>query len=158
MGAYQELVLTCNLKEDCPQQVIDILNYFFRIDRPITDDIKIPDAPDHPFFVDWGSEYWWFYGQEPYYFPGERFAKLTKDTLGFYKLTLRTMIKWGYDTVKNFLDWIAPYSRTEGFVGYTRNDEVEQIDLIYFENGAVFYTEVKMWPEPPTINRRKISK
>ena len=112
---------------------------FFRIDKETTDDIKIPDAPDHSFFLDWGSEFWWFYGQEPASFPGEQFAKLTD-----YKLTLRTMIKWGSDTVKDFVDWIAPYSETYGSVGYTRNDEIEEIDLIYFENGGVWYKEVKM--------------
>jgi hypothetical protein len=158
MGYYQELVLTCNLKEDCPQPVIEILNYIFQTEKPITDNENIPEVPDHEFFRINDDEWKWFCVDDTYYLPGEPFAKLTHDQFGFYKLTLRTMSKYGDELVAAFLDWLVPYSRSEGFVGYTRSDEEPQIDLIYFEEGAVFYDEIQMWKTPPTINRRKITK
>ena len=157
MGAYQELVLTCNLKEDCPQQVVDLLNYMFQVDKSITHETNNPEAPDHEFFRINEDEWKWFL-EDTYYFPGEIFAKLTHDQFGFYKCTLRTMLKYGDEMVATFLDWLLPYIRDEGFIGYTRSDEDPEIDLIYFEEGAVFYEEIQMWNTLPTIKRRKISK
>jgi hypothetical protein len=156
MGFYQELVLTCNLKEDCPQQVIDILNYMLQTEKSSTHDTDNPNAPDHYFFEINNDEWKWFLN-DTYYFPGEPFAKLTHVQSGFYQLTLRTMIKYGDEMVAAFLHWLVPYSYTEGFVGYTRTDETPEIDLIYFEEGTAYYQEVEMWNTPPTVKLIKIT-
>src|SRR5262245_8691747 len=118
MAIYQELVLACNLKKDVPQQVIDILNYMIALylDFKTGQSYHIP-APD---------------------LPGDPFTKLRFDDAQFaqyYKFTTRAMMKSGDWEFALFLLWLVPYSETEGFVGYTRDDENEQaIDLIYFEN------------------------
>jgi hypothetical protein len=51
MGIWTEAVITCILREDTPQQVVDVLNY---LNNPIEDYQHI-DTPLHPFFqrADW---------------------------------------------------------------------------------------------------------
>ncbi len=68
------------------------------------------------------------------------------------------MVRWGGEVIEWFLHWLAPYSETEGFVGYTRCDEVpERVDLIYFESGEVYYKSIEMWEDPPHVSRRKLT-
>ncbi len=158
MGFHQELVLACDLKEDCPQEIIDILNYIFHPEHLVIDkkdDTNAPKIPQHDFFQFNDNEWKWFYN-DSYAFSGEAFARLTYDNYGYYKLTLRTMLKYGSDIVAAFLNWIAPHSRSEGFVGYTRSDEDPEVNLIYFEDGAAWYKETQFWNTPPTIKSRKL--
>ena len=156
MSPWNELVLACNLKQDVPQQILDLLKYI--IEPPYnfeTQTFEPIPTPEHAFFhyEDWQT----ILLDDTYYFPGERFASFVLDKQNFYKFTTRTMVRRGDEIIPLFLQWLAPYMVTEGFVGYTRCDEDEQIDLIYFENGDVFYNSVRLWENPPQIERVKIN-
>lgn len=69
------------------------------------------------------------------------------------------MVRLGEDLIKAFLDWLAPYSKTQGFVGYTRCDETpDSINLIHFEGEFVYYDSVALYKTPPVVGRVKITK
>jgi hypothetical protein len=48
-----------------------------------------------------------------------------------------------------FLNWLAPYSDTEGFVGYYREMYTLHPTLIYFQKGKVYKLEVDRKPIGP---------
>jgi hypothetical protein len=157
MGAYYELVLACDLKQDIPQQVIDILSY-------ICDALASGERseslvkPDHWFFkqANWSE----ITGVDTMYLPGDIFAQLTWAEFNqFYRFTIRTTVKHaGEWLIAAFVHWLAPYSETQGFVGYTRGDESPDVtDLIYFENGDVYYNTVVLYKNPPEVKRHKIT-
>src|SRR5579862_1465876 len=153
MAPRFELVLACDLIEYPPQQVIDILTYLVTPDEEKPKHPPSP-VPHHPFFQEW--RWWDFLNKHCYYFPGQPFSNLTLEkNHDYYMFTIRTMIRRNADQIEAFLDWIATYSQTNGFVGYTRCDEIEEIDLIYFEDSYAYYNAVKFYKNPPTISRRK---
>jgi hypothetical protein len=159
MAPWEELILACNLKSDVPQQVEEILIYLISslLDELVID-LESISIPDHRFF----TEFYWedLLGGSTYYFPGTPYGNLTYDPyLHAYKFTMRTMVRHGDNLVKAFLDWLAPYCETQGFVGYTRCDEIpDVIDLIHIEDGTVYYNSVLLYKNPPVVERIKITK
>lgn len=136
MGAYEELVLSCNLKEDVPEQVLDVLRY---ICDPTEERRLAVVAPTHNFFR---YSNWDQMGQvATAYLPGTNIGALELEEFSnTYEFSMRTIVKGGSSTIGSFVHWLAPYSQTEGFVGYTRCDEMpDEIDLISFADGDVFY-------------------
>jgi len=157
MAPWEELILTCNLKGDVPNQVIDTLNYLIAV--PVFDFASLKfepyPTPDHHFFHD--NDYHWqdLFGGATSYFPGEPFVRFSDDRY----LTMRTLVRSGDMLVRGFLDWLAPYSETEGIVGYTRCDETpDSADLIWFEKGTVYYFSIALYNDPPTVKQVKITK
>jgi hypothetical protein len=145
MAAWEELVLACDLKPDVPEQVINILKYLIGEDSAAPSE-PIP-VPEHQFFS--SDDHWWmFLLQHTYYFPGEPLSKFALDKNSKqYKFTTRSMIKAGQFQVMNFVHWLAPYSETKGFVGYTRCDEIpDWLHIIYFEEGSAYYRSIQ-WNE-----------
>ena len=59
-----------------------------------------------------------------------------------YMLNVRCDLKDYSDEIKNFLDWIYPFTNTRGFIGYMRYEENENPTLIYFTDRGVEYKEV----------------
>lgn len=161
MGAFQELVLACDLKPAVPQQVIDVLKYMINLRGELNPQEQPKAIPmfDHPLFTQYPERLHFMLRGEAYYLPGIPFSELVFDELfKYYKFTSRTMIKSGGWVAAFFLLWLAPYVETKGFVGYTRYDELpDLIDLIYFENGEVFYNRTNMENNPPTITRFKVT-
>src|SRR5262249_27895067 len=123
MGPWNELFLACDLKPDVPQQVVDILNYLINPPfDPENGEIKPIIAPNHQFFRQIGWEMTLI--GHCYYFSGDIFSLLAFDEkFNYYKFTVRTMVKLGGDLISAFLVWLAPYSETNGYVGYTYCDE-----------------------------------
>jgi hypothetical protein len=162
MAPWEELVLACNLKSDVPQQVEEILIYLISslLDEPVID-LESISIPDHYFFTE-RDEFFWrdLLGGSTYYFPGRPYGNLTYSRgLDAYSFTMRTMVRHGENLVKAFLDWLAPYCETQGFVGYTRCDEIpDVIDLIHFDDGTVYYNSVLLYKNPPVVERIKITK
>ena len=148
----------CDLKPDVPQQVIDSLKYLTR-----DEEYEFTDIPDHRFFetVGWNDflrpeatavgEVWTCA-------PGltaREFRKKTRfgpnnTTSEYYTLSFRRTM---HDDVQfnihwwDFLDWIAPYSDTTGYVGYYREKYSLHPDLIYFKNGRLFWVSVEGIPQ-----------
>src|SRR5664279_4721732 len=109
-----ELFLACVLKEDTPQQVVDILTYLLSNHPEYHGpEVPVPDVlPDHFFFRDIGQ----YTVQDAYFWAGEGVAKLTFDEQ--YSLTVRASVRRGYTLIASFLHWLTPYMDNRGYVGY----------------------------------------
>ncbi|MBX3066612.1 MAG: hypothetical protein KF726_26770 [Anaerolineae bacterium] len=163
MAPWFELMLAINLKEDIPQNVIAILKVLAA--PPMSDALNSTPpsnyesikTPKHHFFLEYGWEWFTFLRTDTYYFPGDSFGKLTYDEQKFYKFTARAMVRSHGSLLASFLHWIAPYSQTQGFVGYTRCDESSYISLIYFENGVVHYKDGDFFGSPKGMRHYTIA-
>ena len=49
--------------------------------------------------------------------------------------------------IETFLVWLAPYSETEGFVGYMHHEVQENPLLIFFRDGKAFFRECASFVE-----------
>jgi hypothetical protein len=159
VAPWDELVLACELNGNVPLEVINVINYLI---APALDEVKkelkpIP-VPDHRFFHDPGWQ--GFLHGSTANFQGESLSSLFQDEItNSFEFTTRTLLRRGSDRIAAFLQWIAPYSATQGFVGYTRCDETElSIDLIFFEAGDVYYNSIALHNDPPTVEKIKITK
>jgi hypothetical protein len=132
-----------DLKEVTPQQIIDILEHMVGLQQHEFDDL-----PKHVFFDD---EYWdsTLHG-ELSSFPGEGGAALRRvtrymrpitqggDNVYFHTFSFRCESKDdGLASFDALLDWLAPHSHTQGFIGYLEYEDDKQLDLLYFLNGAL---------------------
>lgn len=129
MGMYTELVLGVKIKAD--PNVIGILNYM------LSNTDKNEDCDySHPFFktLRWD----WMLCSDSYCFDGQTDSELIIDRLvedsPMYFLNVRCNLKNYRDEIQLFLDWLAPYIETRGFIGYTRYEEDEDPTLIYNHN------------------------
>lgn len=130
MGVWYEMILACRLKSDVPSLVIETLNSMIEPLTPLNEIL-----PQHPLF----TKYTWrdIFSMDSLYFPGQPYASLAyQNLLSCYELTLRIKNKYK-DELVAFLDWIVPYSSIEGFVGYLRADEDNEITLLYFNKGKL---------------------
>jgi hypothetical protein len=148
--------LACDLIEDVPQQVVDILAHMVGLA-----DVQPTDLPKHRFFE---NEYWDSILRDTrlLWFPGEGIAALRRVSryyrpmseggaeVFFYTFSLRLQDSDdGIVIYAEFFDWLAQYSHTQGFVGYWQYEYREHPMLIYFQNGLLATSEVN---DPPTIN------
>jgi hypothetical protein len=154
MAPWHELVFTCRLKEDIPQIVIDTLEYM------IAPSAKTKFKPQkHQFFED---EVWRvFFIQETAYFVGDSYGVLKQSVeWPFFELTVRARARKGYDTIRNFLDWLVPnIEETDNLLGYTTCDETShaKVHLIYIEDEDIYYHTVQLWNKPPDIDKTKVT-
>jgi len=139
------LALNLDLKQDIPQQAIDTLNYITR-----TEDYEFNSPPDHPFFniiLDDYGPVWKNILSRPYVpfrdFPGIpsfSFQKVVKGNAQI-RYNLNFYLHFHDDDMwlgpSDFLDWIAQYSYTKGFVGYRLCDLMGDLDLIFIEGGKI---------------------
>ena len=54
------------------------------------------------------------------------------------------------DTMGDYIalvEWLAPYSETEGWVGYFRSDIGEHPVLLYFKQGRVYMSDITQTPQ-----------
>lgn len=153
MSTYNDCFFACALKPDTPQSVIDVLSYMTR-----ETDYEFTDPPDAHFFRN--EPDWRDFLRELFDFrvaPGLLVSRLERKTqeylnrppVDFYEISFRRTV---HDDVEypmwfEFLHWIAPYSDTEGFVGYYRADYELNPTLVYFKDGDVFDYDVKVPPE-----------
>jgi hypothetical protein len=152
MSLYFDGFFACDLKPDTPQHIIDTLRYLTR-----TEDYAFEPLSDHDFFDgdDWRAflqpdDDWacapglvWSDFRQAY-----RYTQYGEDV---YRATIsfrRTM----HDDVEfyilwfAFLDWIAPYSETVGFVGYYRESFSLHPTLVYFNHGNIYKVDITEMP------------
>lgn len=124
MGMYTELNIGVDLAPSTPDNVIKILDYM------LGDEEVDIDIPDHPLFQTEGWRY--MLRSDSYYFDGRTDSSITYDVITKrYNLNVRCNLK-NYDgEISKFLDFIFPYVRTYGFIGYTRYEEFELPYLIW---------------------------
>ena len=136
MGMYTVLVMNCRIK--APKDVIDILEY---MTLQSDGDTSALNLPDHPLFktARWD---WMMHGQSCYFDELTDSKLLYDETFGEYYLSVAFNIKNYNDEIQKFLDWIEPYMRTTGFIGYTRYEECEDPALIYHEGNQIIYRSV----------------
>lgn len=125
MGMYTEIHFNSELKQNLPEDVVNILQYMI-------DSKNEPVLPDHEFFMcdRWRS----LFRMDSYYFDADTHSTLRFDEISHaYYLCVRANLK-NYDSeIEKFLDWITPYlAKDEGeFLGFYRYEENEQPILIY---------------------------
>lgn len=129
MGMYTELVLKCEIKDDVPPYVKDVLKYLFKAG----DEPKM--LPQHEFFkcsrwpmVGQGSSFYHHPRAMSDYWTGHG----DKDDRGGYIFS-RSDLK-NYDAeIAKFLDWLMPYiDQLDGeCIGWTWYEEDEKPTLIY---------------------------
>jgi hypothetical protein len=143
MAAWEELVIACELKASVSQEVLDLLNY---ICNPTEEAAKSLVIPQHPFFQ---MTRWERVAQtDTYYFPGDIFSLMSWDEISqSYSFTARMMVRWGREILRAFVEWLWTYSKTRGFVGYSRNDETYLITLIEFGEDRIYYKDVELNPD-----------
>lgn len=136
MGMYTELVLACEVEDnyqDCIRPIECLL--MNRIDCTY---------PDHEFFKSPRSKY--MLNSDSYYFDGETHSNLKYDIqVESYYLTIRCNLKNYDNEIEKFLNWLAPYILSYGFLGYYRYEEHENPTLIYidkFHNHKITYKGV----------------
>lgn len=78
-----------------------------------------------------------------YYFDGLTHSIMSFDTISkTWKVNIRANLK-NYDSeIEKFLDWLAPYIKTYGFIGYTRYEEFDDPTLVYIEDHKVVFKQI----------------
>ena len=136
MGMYTELNIGVEITAD--KDVIQKLKFMLGDSE---EDVNIL----HPLFN--VSKRWsYMLRTDSYYFDGQTDSKLFKNDLyeesPMYFLNIRCNFKNYDNEIKLFLDWLCPYIKTEGFLGYTRYEENHNPTLIYKEDNKIIYKEV----------------
>lgn len=136
MGMYTELVLGIEIKPE--KRVLDILKYIlgdYDDDEAMRERI-LEDLPLHAFF---NCDRWsWMLQSDSFYFDGQTDSKLFIINERAY-LNVRCNLKNYSDEIELFLDWLKPYIKTIGFLGYERYEEFDHPTLIYKEDGKIQY-------------------
>jgi len=135
MGVYTELNIGVDLALSTPGNVIKILDYM------LGDEEVDVEIPDHPLFQ---TERWrYMLRSDSSYFDGRTDSSMVRDAVtGVYALNVRCNLK-NYDgEISKFLDFIFPYVRTYGFIGYTRYEEFELPYLIWRGNDGMRLLDV----------------
>lgn len=130
MGTYTELNIGVRLRHDTPTKVIDILRYMLNEENAVKPDI----LPDHALF---NTQRWHFMlVSDSSYFDGRTDSSM-EFSGSVYELNVRCNLKNYDDEIIKFLDFISPYIKYEGFIGYTRWEYIEDPTLIYKEGGRI---------------------
>ena len=134
MGMYTEFIFNSRLK-DINKNTINILEHMTGIEK------EGLNLPSHPLFK--SSRWTFMLRSDSYYFDSVTNSKLNFDELtNKYTLNITCNFK-NYDgEISKFIDWISPYiDKIEGeLVGYSRYEEFQEPDLIYYSGGSLEYT------------------
>lgn len=133
MGMYTELNIGVEI---CPTPtVVQKLNYMLGRD---IEDVHI----EHPLFTD-QTRWKYMLVSDSYYFDSKSDSKLFIDNLHpdnpMYFLNVRCNLKNYDEEIEKFMDWLCPYIKTEGFLGYKRYETYDAPTLIYKEDGKIVY-------------------
>lgn len=132
MGMYTELVLGIEVENN--KNVIDTLKYMLN-------DLDTHPEWEHKLFK---TDRWeCMLNSDSYYFDGQTDSKLFIDNLNpnnpSYYLNVRCNLKNCDNEIYEFLDWLCPYIKTNGFLGYSRYEEYEDPTLIYKVENVIEY-------------------
>ena len=116
MGMYTEIYVNVDLKEDTPDEVINVI-------RDVCEGRTSEGKPDR----------WCQLGYSmSYYTPNTSCSNLTLDKIsGRYSLLLKGDIKNYEGEIEQFFDFIEPHVDDEEFMGYLRYEEDREPTLIY---------------------------
>lgn len=132
MGMYTELVLGIEIEDN--DKIIQTLRYMLG-------ETEYQPVDDHELFK---TDRWdYMLKCDSYYFNGQTDSKLYMDDLyednpKFY-LNVRCNLKNYNNEINKFLDWLNPYIKTFGFLGYLRYEENENPTLIYKTKKGIEY-------------------
>lgn len=132
MGMYTELVLGIEIEDN--DKIIQTLRYMLG-------ETEYQPVDDHELFR---TDRWdYMLKCDSYYFDGQTDSKLYMDDLyednpKFY-LNVRCNLKNYDNEINKFLDWLNPYIKTFGFLGYLRYEENEDPTLIYKTEKGIEY-------------------
>lgn len=132
MGMYTELVLGIEIEDN--DKIIQTLRYMLG-------ETEYQPVDDHELFK---TDRWdYMLKCDSYYFDGQTDSKLYMDDLyednpKFY-LNVRCNLKNYNNEINKFLDWLNPYIKTFGFLGYLRYEENEDPTLIYKTEKGIEY-------------------
>ena len=143
MGMYTELSIGVKLRKDTPDETIQALTFMASNDWPK----EVPDPlpwPSHPLFE---TERWVFMLRGwSYYFDRKPSLLWSLDDIAHrWFLAVTANIKnygneWGL-----FLDWLAPWVETRGFIGHTRYEEDDEPTLLYADGQKIHYRHLDVW-------------
>lgn len=127
MGMYTEFHFNTELKNNVPENIINILKYM------VGDIENEPELkPKHKLF---STPRWAFMLRcESYYFDADTHSTLRFDNISkSYYLCIRCNLKNYSSEIENFIEWIKPYlNKADGaFLGFYRYEETENPVLIY---------------------------
>jgi hypothetical protein len=113
MGMYTELYLRCDLKEDTPKEVIDLLRAMVAGDPPATTPFGGGRCP------------WMLRSASHYHFPYAQSSMDYADYINRWYLFVRCDLKNYESEIEAFLKWLAPHlNACEGdYIGHTRYEE-----------------------------------
>lgn len=136
MGMYTEIALFVEFKPSTPKSVLDILERLTSFEDTVN--FEGVELPDHPFFK---CDRWpWLCIMGSAYFNGPTLAKFRirkSDYDPCAELSFRSNLKNYSSEIEQFINWIAPYVKPDGFAGFTRYEEDDDPTLIYFEIDGV---------------------
>ena len=148
MSTYYDLYFVCDLKPDVPNSVIQAIEFALGVEHALTDCPKGFDDSHWKGILDATHE-------GVMIFPGDSMASLrsayrgifpsTDDGGKVYRQTLsfRTeTIDDGLDTYLHFLEWLALYIDTQGFIGYLHCEYDKSPMLIYIDSGRLDLVDV----------------
>lgn len=132
MGMYTELVLGVEIVPD--DNVIGILRHMLDEIDHFDGDYSHPlfETPRWSYMLNCGS--WYFDGQTD----SKLFTRKLCDYVAYF-LNVRCNLKNYDDEIELFLDWLNPYIKTQGFLGYYRYEEFENPTLIYKDGENIVY-------------------
>ena len=132
---YTDLVLGMKIEDN--DKIIQTLRYMLG-------ETEYQPVDDHELFR---TDRWdYMLKCDSYYFDGQTDSKLYMDDLyednpKFY-LNVRCNLKNYDNEINKFLDWLNPYIKTFGFLGYLRYEENEDPTLIYKTEKGIEYKGV----------------
>lgn len=130
MGMYTELDIAVTFPKDVPEDVITVLREMVNPDFD-SDGFDIPDSiKSHPLFR---TKCWSFMlrGDNPI-FDGFSNSKIYWDfIIKVWQMGVRCSFTNNDNEIEQFLDFIAPYISTCGFMGYIKYDADEMPTLIF---------------------------
>ena len=138
MGMYTELNIGVEVESE--PKVINILKYM------LGDTETFPELDDNVLF---NTDRWkWMLRSDSYYFDAQTDSKLFVDELHgkdkpMYYLNVRCNLKNYCEEIDKFLNWLSPYIKTYGFIGYTRYEEYEDPTLLYKTEEGITYKNVE---------------
>ena len=147
MGMYTELCIGVEFKKETPSDVIAVISIMATGDNPFVRE-SIPESVrghkllsvERPWILQSGGSY---------YFDAKPCLVWQKDTItDTYFLTVWTNIKNYSGEWEAFLEFIAPWLETQGFIGHYRYEECDEPTLLYSENGTIRFRKIESQVQP----------
>lgn len=143
MGHYTRIFLAIDLRNSTPTDVMHVLNQMADKDCPREREIDVPSSvADHPLFA---TERWrWMLNSgDMCHFTGRAVLQWRPYDGMRPSLLLFTAIKNYTGECEALLDFLAPWVRHDGFVGYLLGEDDEHPTLLYAKEGKIL---MSIWP------------